>query len=182
MKYKLTGLFVFLALLITMLVFNFSKVKKKLSDQEGQVSEVSKEQTINEIRNRFISAKLVDYAAKTVSINQIDFTNKKIIYIHLWASWCGPCLNEIPELIHYAKKHNDEVKFFLISLDDSKEDLEKFLKSFPEMNDPMFVKIWDQDKSFSKFFDVDRLPMTVVLDLIENRAKSVRSVIDWKSL
>ena len=130
----------------------------------------------------FKSQNWYDYSSKTIDLDMQSASVQKPIYLHLWASWCGPCLNEIPELIDFAKKNKDSALFVLISLDDSQEELVKFLKSFPELSSELFVKIWDFDKKISKQLDVDRLPMTVILDPQQSQIRSIRSVVDWKNL
>ena len=53
----------------------------------------------------------MDKDGKTVKLS--DFKGKKV-YINMWASWCGPCMREIPELEKtYQKLKNDKDIVFL---------------------------------------------------------------------
>jgi cytochrome c-type biogenesis protein len=40
----------------------------------------------------------------------------KTVFIDFWATWCGPCLVEIPELKSFAQKHSDRSDFTFISV------------------------------------------------------------------
>lgn len=55
------------------------------------------------------------------SINLSDFKGKNIVLI-FWASWCGPCLKEMPEIIKFYEQYKDSnLVFIAISLDDKKQ-------------------------------------------------------------
>lgn len=53
----------------------------------------------------------------------------QVVFFHLYASWCGPCRQEFPELIDFAKRHRAQgLKIVAVSLDEQRSDLEVFLK------------------------------------------------------
>jgi len=107
-------------------------------------------------------------------------SGKKVI-LHFWASWCSPCIMEIPELVEFAKNPENQKKFDIVvlSLDYTIEDLQKFIKSFPELNSKLFIQQWDKFSYVSKVFNVDKLPSTVVIgpDL---KVQKTDGVVDWK--
>lgn len=41
----------------------------------------------------------------------------KWVFINYWASWCGPCVNEISELNRFASHHADNVEVFAVNFD-----------------------------------------------------------------
>lgn len=67
----------------------------------------------------------VDFIAldnNNVQMHLLDFKGK-VIYIDIWATWCGPCLEELPYLdklkTSFAK--NNDIVFLSLSVDDNKE-------------------------------------------------------------
>ncbi len=184
MNVKLGLIFVLLAALTVAGVFNFDRLKSGLVLQDNadggpvKKADLTKQQVIEFMH----SQKWFDYKSKPQKLDLAAFASQKTVYIHLWASWCGPCLNEIPELIAFAKSKKDSTQFIVVSLDDSQVELEKFLKSFPELSGAPFINIWDYDKSISKKLDVDRLPMTIILRPDESTIRNIRAVVDWKSI
>ncbi len=177
MKIKLGLIFLGLAVLISFGVFNYHSF---FEARDADVSAAPKELNRKDIIEFFNASENIDYNLKVTSIPFVKILDSKAVYIHFWASWCGPCLNEIPELIAYAKRNKNTAQFILVSLDTSREDLNKFLKSFPELNDEIFVRIWDKDSVIAKKINVDRLPMTLILPAQNSTIKIFRSVVDWK--
>ena len=179
MKVKLGLLFLTLAISVCFFIFNFNIFQPK--DPIGK-EPVAFELTTQDIITFFDGQTWVDYQDKDINFKIADILKKKSLSIHLWASWCGPCLNEIPELIAYAKKNKISVQFIVVSLDESNEALAKFLKSFPELNETLFIQVWDKSMVISKKLNADRLPMTVFVPAGGAKIKTLRSVVDWKNL
>ena len=55
-----------------------------------------------------------------------DFKGK-YVYIDVWATWCGPCIREIPKLKELEQEFGDEIAFLSISIDDDKERWHKYV-------------------------------------------------------
>jgi peroxiredoxin len=65
----------------------------------------------------------------------------KVILLNVWATWCGPCELEIPELVEaYNKYKDDGVVVLGVSLDDSAETLRAYAPK-KQMNYPLLL--WD---------------------------------------
>lgn len=70
------------------------------------------------------------------------------VVVNKWASWCGPCKAEAPELQKVAKKLGNRVAFLGIDLNDPTSDAEAFLRKFP-LPYPSYT---DPDLKISKDF------------------------------
>ncbi|KVE39752.1 TlpA family protein disulfide reductase [Burkholderia sp. TSV86] len=84
--------------------------------------------------------------------------------VNFWASWCGPCVAEMPELVslshEYAKK---DIHFVGIGVD-SEQNVKNFLKKVP-VDYPIFVSGYtgaDLARNFGN--TAGALPFTVVID------------------
>lgn len=83
----------------------------------------------------------------------------KIVYIDLWATWCGPCCREIPflEKVVEQYKDNDNVKFISISCDQDKEAwLKKLAKDNPTW--PQYIFDEKSGNEFMKAMHANGIP------------------------
>jgi cytochrome c biogenesis protein CcmG/thiol:disulfide interchange protein DsbE len=63
---------------------------------------------------------------RSVSLNQL---RGKIVVLNFWATWCPPCIEEMPSLVQMQKKLQDKgVTVLAVSVDDDASDYHKFLK------------------------------------------------------
>ena len=71
---------------------------------------------------------------KLNSLNYEDYSvlsaSKKNLYIvNFWATWCAPCIKEIPDLILLKEKIGEDIEVFFISIDSNPSDsIPNFLK------------------------------------------------------
>lgn len=107
-----------------------------------------------------------------------DFKGKVVI-LNFWASWCSPCVEEVPSLINLVKHFKGDVVLLAVSGDSSLKDIDIFLKSFPELKGANIKVVWDEDRSLMKRFQVARLPESLVLKKDLKLAKKLVGSIDW---
>ena len=97
---------------------------------------------------------------KTVSINKLK---GKIIVLDFWASWCGPCRREIPNIKkYYAEYKTKGVQFLSVSIDAKKDDWTKALKE----EQMLWMQGWtpDSGKSVLKTYQFNGIPFIILID------------------
>lgn len=66
-----------------------------------------------------------DFKIKDLNGNQIDFAQykNKVVFLNLWATWCGPCRAEMPTIQKLYDKMTDDpnVVFVMLSIDKDKD-------------------------------------------------------------
>jgi len=80
------------------------------------------------------------------------------IVVHFWASWCGPCVAEMPEMAAWLKQHPD-VKVLPVSLDNNLETAQQFLQQ-----NHIAMPALLTDNSQSGRMGVRGLPTTILID------------------
>ena len=105
---------------------------------------------------------LTDTRDSLVSIR--DFSDK-VVYINFWATWCGPCLKNIPELNKMIKEFsgNDDVVFVNICLFSVKDKWEKTIRKTQLQGINLFPEgAWGE--KLSAEFAVRSVPTYVILN------------------
>ncbi|HMI95102.1 MAG TPA: TlpA disulfide reductase family protein [Micropepsaceae bacterium] len=92
-----------------------------------------------------------------------DFHGRYVL-VNLWATWCGPCINELPELARLQKElPQDRITVVpvdvLEKLDAAK--LAEFLTMHQAAGLPVFI---DRDRATQRGFIANELPLTVLID------------------
>ena len=93
-----------------------------------------------------------------------DFEGK-VLYIDFWATWCGPCKQEIPHMAklydHY--KNNPKIAIISISIDTNVEAWRKMVtKDKPEW--PQFVAEGAQNMKMSNDWGITAIPRFIILN------------------
>ena len=85
----------------------------------------------------------------------------KVAVINFWATWCVPCVKEIPNLNQaYAKHQQDGLIIIGVNYQQNRERVLRFLKKAP-ISYPVAL---DEDGSFAKRFGVSALPVSIMIN------------------
>ncbi len=85
----------------------------------------------------------------------------QVVMINFWASWCGPCRQEMPHLEAIHKEYVDYGFTLLgINVDEKQALAEKLLAQIPVS----FPILFDPSGSVSKLYNVDAMPTTILID------------------
>ena len=90
----------------------------------------------------------------------------KYVYIDVWATWCGPCIREIPYLKEVEKDyHNKPVSFVSISIDEPK-DYEKWktMVSEKELGGIQLIADNNWNSKFVKEYAILGIPRFILID------------------
>ena len=85
----------------------------------------------------------------------------KVILLNFWATWCGPCRAEIPDLVELQNKYKDQLQIIgLVVDDDDQEAIKKFVEEFG-INYPVAIAT---DALRLEYGGIPALPTSFVLD------------------
>jgi thiol-disulfide isomerase/thioredoxin len=85
----------------------------------------------------------------------------KVIIINFWATWCGPCRAEIPDLVTLQEKYRDRLQVIGISEDEASPDLVKRFAADHHINYPVIMTTPEIGKLFP---GIGALPTSFIID------------------
>tara|TARA_E500000331_G_scaffold346107_1_gene384527 strand:- start:331 stop:831 length:501 start_codon:yes stop_codon:yes gene_type:complete len=95
------------------------------------------------------------------SVNLRNISNNYLI-INFWATWCPPCIKEIPDLLEIQEKFKDKIKLVFISIDSSPEKvIPNFIKKNKFKNFDVYT---DQQFLASKNLNIKIMPTTIIVN------------------
>jgi thiol-disulfide isomerase/thioredoxin len=116
----------------------------------------------------------VDLAGNTVSLS--EFTGK-IVLVNLWATWCEPCLREMPSLERVQSHFGDKIAVVAISEDHGGR---KTVEPFIDKLGLKSVKIYlDPKSAMERAFKVQGLPTSFLIDRGGRVLGRVEGAAEW---
>jgi thiol-disulfide isomerase/thioredoxin len=102
-----------------------------------------------------------DVVALDGSKFNLDAMGGRVVLIDFWATWCGPCNEELPHMKKIAKEFAGQP---LVIISVSWDSDETKWKNFIEKNEMTWVQYRDADHSLSKQFGVEAIPHYFTID------------------
>ncbi len=119
-----------------------------------------------EIQNLQVGMKAPEFRARTLDDRDLTLSSLrgKVVLLDFWATWCAPCISEIPHLAKIAARFRERgFEIVAISLDDSREAVQNALGSLKVPG----IVVWDEkgpDNPVVELYNVQSLPTWYLLD------------------
>ncbi|WP_165042491.1 TlpA disulfide reductase family protein [Dysgonomonas sp. ZJ709] len=133
--------------------------KPEIKDLLGMF-EMQSQRNADVLNQPYKDVQLTDQNGKSVALS--TYVGKgKVVFLDFWASWCGPCMQEVPHLVQaYAKYKSKGFEIVGISLDEDKAAWTNAVKT----NNMSWTQLIDADKSAAETYGISAIPYTLLVD------------------
>lgn len=119
-----------------------------------------------------------DSEGNTVALSDL---HGKPVVLNFWASWCGPCQQEMPDFQEAFVEYGGEVQFMMLNLTGSNE-TRVSAEAFIAENEYTFPVYFDVQQSGANAYTVFSIPTTYFIDKDGNIATYAQGKMDMESL
>ena len=153
---------------ITIIIFVITLMTAWIAIEGGMFEDVHAQSGMENVSEY---AKAADFTLKTLAGEEISLSDfkGKVLFLDFWATWCPPCVKEIPHFNELAKEYEDEgLVVFGVSVDkNGKKAVNKFEKNKMKINYPLALYDQDTYNKYQMYLPEDRrggIPFTFVID------------------
>lgn len=100
----------------------------------------------------------------------------KIVIVSFWASWCRPCIEEMPSLVALKEKHKDSIEILAVNVRENSDTIKQFTQSM-NINFPL---LQDHDSSITESWKVYVYPSNFVVDKTGKLRFAATGAMDWQ--
>ena len=139
----------------------YGKQAAKMLESIDRQSAAKKIQDALSVGSTFPDFNEKDLSGKALSVGGLK---GKVVLVDFWATWCGPCRAELPNVIATYKKHHGEgFEIIGVSLDSEREKLDDFLQKQDGMTWPQYFDGQAWGNKLAVKYGVESIPFAVLV-------------------
>lgn len=114
----------------------------------------------------------VQDGGRTVSLHDLK---GKVVVLNFWATWCPPCVEEMPSLVALQGRMKDNVTVLAVSIDTDADAYRKFLQD----HHVTLLTVRDGDQKSNSLYGTYRFPETYIIDRHGVIRRKFIGAINW---
>ncbi len=128
----------------------------------------------------YVSA-LTTHANGLTDLKNQPFEIRGPAVVNFWATWCAPCIKELPDLEILGQKLGSEATVYLVNFGENTKTIETFKVEKPELFGEHTVLLKDAKMSGLKAYGLRGVPTTILINESGETVESIQGMKDWSS-
>jgi len=167
-------------------------IEKSIIDNGKNSENVGEEMTLEPVLtdNEIVYEIGVDVGKKAINFEVELLTGEKVklsdysgkaVFLNFWATWCGPCVGELPDIEKIKNEYGDRLVVLAINGGELKEDVKKFI----DLKGYTFNVGVDESGSILNTYDSMFIPLSIFIDengIIKERRVGALSEIEMRNI
>ncbi len=144
------------------------KAAQTTTAEQGSISDTVQYQKYKDV-------KIYDNKGNAVMLS--EFEGKPVI-LNFWATWCGYCIQEMPDFEDAFREYGDDIQFMIVNTDDGIGNGEKYLSD----KGYTFPSYYDLEYNAAITYGISGIPRTIAIDKDGNIRYNRSGMIDAEAL
>ncbi|WP_163580014.1 redoxin domain-containing protein [Gracilibacillus saliphilus] len=160
---------VVLILVVILIVTNFTNIGDEQS--EPNIIDVTEDTSVDGVGITAPNVKQLQAGDKAPNFRLPDLSGSEVeafdveqdyILLNFWATWCKPCLDEMPDLQTFEHENRDTVKVIAVNTTNTESSIAK-VKEFVDEGDFKFTVLLDEDDTVYDHYSIIGMPTSFII-------------------
>lgn len=132
------------------------------------------------LSDQSVAAPNVTFLDETGNETSFNAFKDKVILVNLWATWCAPCIKEMPDL-NELQKSMAATDFEIVLISENQDGIESSLKFLKDNNISELKTYIDPSRKVARAFKSSFLPTSILFDRSGNEVGRLIGPAEWNS-
>ncbi|CAM3799960.1 TlpA disulfide reductase family protein [Cohnella lubricantis] len=170
-------------IIVVILIMNGMKQEKPLAEANPAATSAAEQELKTAPEEGALAPAIQLSSMDGQTTYEVGGKRDKPVIINFWASWCGPCDAEAPDLMKVYDKYKDQVDLYAVNV--TTHDTVRGAKDFVKEKGLRFPILMDTEGKTEKDYKVYAYPVNIIVDrdgVIRHRIEGAQSVADWEKM